>query len=281
MIVGSMAQLALKIDVNTWQGTRYGVPRLVELLRRHEAGATFLFSLGRDHSRFPLLPAPDIGRRCGEVLIAARDAGFEAGIHAWDNIAWRKRIARTDAAWTEAEMQQAIGRYADIFGTTPQAFGAPDWQTSIHALRLTQRLGFAYASDCRGTHPFVPVWDAEIVLCPQIPTTLPTLDELIGRDGTTADNVHERLLALTAQPRDHVFTLKAELEGMRLSNVFEKLLAGWRAQGYELLALKDVAERLNVASLPRCEMIRAEVPGRPGSLLMQGEEFLASWKEAA
>jgi hypothetical protein len=84
-----------------------------------------------------------------------------------------------------------------------------------------------------------------------------------------------------SQPRDHVFTLKAELEGMRLSNVFEKLLAGWRAQGYELLALKDVAERLNVASLPRCEMIRAEVPGRPGSLLMQGEEFLASWKEAA
>lgn len=281
MIVGSMAQLALKVDVNNCQGTRYGVPRLVDLLRRHEAGATFLFSLGRDHSRFPLLPAPDIGRRYREVMIAARDAGFETGIHAWDNVAWRKRIARADAAWTEAEMQQAIARHADIFGTTPQAFGAAGWQTSSHALRLTQRLGFAYASDCRGTHPFVPVRDAEIVLCPQIPTTLPTLDELIGRDGTSADNVHERLLALTAQPHDHVFTLSAELEGQRLSNVLEKLLAGWREQGYELLALKDVAERLNVASLPRCEMVRGEVPGRAGTLMLQGEEFLASWKEAA
>jgi peptidoglycan/xylan/chitin deacetylase (PgdA/CDA1 family) len=281
MIVGSMAKLALKVDVNNCQGTRYGVPRLVDLLRRHEAGATFLFSLGRDHSRFPLLPAPDIGRRYREVLIATRDAGFETGIHAWDNVAWRKRIARADAAWTQAEMQQAIARHADIFGTTPQAFGAAGWQMNVHALRLTQRLGFAYASDCRGTHPFVPVWDAEIVLCPQIPTTLPTLDELIGRAGTTADNAHERLLALTAQARDHVFTLNAELEGMRLSNVFEKLLAGWREQGYELLALKDVAERLNVASLPRCEMVRGELPGSSGTLMLQGEEFLASWKEAA
>ena len=42
--------LALKIDVDTLRGTREGVPNLVELLRRHQAGATFLFSLGPDHT---------------------------------------------------------------------------------------------------------------------------------------------------------------------------------------------------------------------------------------
>ena len=45
-----MPQLALKIDVDTFRGTREGVPRLVEMLKRHEAGATFLFSLGPDHT---------------------------------------------------------------------------------------------------------------------------------------------------------------------------------------------------------------------------------------
>jgi hypothetical protein len=45
------------------------------------------------------------------------------------------------------------------------------------AFRLTQRMGFVYASDTRGTHPFLPVIKAEIVACPQYPTTLPTLDE--------------------------------------------------------------------------------------------------------
>ena len=37
-------KLALKIDVDTYHGTRKGVPRLVELLRKHGAGATFFFT---------------------------------------------------------------------------------------------------------------------------------------------------------------------------------------------------------------------------------------------
>src|SRR6185436_18856440 len=32
--------LALKTDVDTYRGTRVGVPRLVEMLKRHDAGAT-------------------------------------------------------------------------------------------------------------------------------------------------------------------------------------------------------------------------------------------------
>ena len=42
--------LALKIDVDTLKGTRLGVPALIELLKKHRAGATFLFSLGPDHT---------------------------------------------------------------------------------------------------------------------------------------------------------------------------------------------------------------------------------------
>ena len=42
--------LGLKIDVDTLRGTREGVPRLLELLQRHGVHATFLFSLGPDHT---------------------------------------------------------------------------------------------------------------------------------------------------------------------------------------------------------------------------------------
>ena len=301
-----MPTLALKVDVDTFRGTLYGVPHLVELLRRHQAGATFLFSLGPDHtgraikrvfrpgffskvSRTSvvshyglktlmygtLLPGPDIGRRCRDILVGTRDAGFEVGIHCWDHIKWQDGVTQAGAAWTENQMQRAIARHTDIFGTPPAVHGAAGWQMNAHALRLTQRYGFAYASDCRGTHPFVPVWNAEIVLCPQIPTTLPTLDELIGLDGTTNDNVHERLLALTASPRDHVYTLHAELEGMQLSGAFEKLLAGWTQQGYRLVTLAEVGQQLNIAALPRHELIRGEVAGRTGTLMVQGPGFLA------
>ncbi len=45
-----MRLLALKIDVDTYRGTRVGIPALVEALQRHGANATFLWSLGPDHT---------------------------------------------------------------------------------------------------------------------------------------------------------------------------------------------------------------------------------------
>lgn len=307
-----MPRIALKVDADTYGGTLVGVPRLVELLRTHQAGATFLFSLGPDHtgraikrvfrpgffgkvSRTSvlshygiktltygtLLPGPDIGRRCRDILTGTRDAGFEVGIHCWDHIRWQDGVGKADARWTAREMQRAVDRYTEIFGEPPHVHGAAGWQMNPHALRLTQRLGFAYASDCRGTHPFVPVWNGEPMHCPQLPTTLPTLDELIGLEGATEANVHERLLGLTAAPRDHVFTLHAELEGMKLLPVLARLLEGWRQQGYDIVAMNDIARLLNIAALPRCEIVRGEIPGRSGTLMLQGPEFLSDWKEAA
>ncbi|MGZ5104566.1 MAG: 4-deoxy-4-formamido-L-arabinose-phosphoundecaprenol deformylase, partial [Usitatibacter sp.] len=129
-------------------------------------------------------------------------------------------------------------------------------------------------SDTRGTHPFIPVIRAEIVACPQFPTTLPTLDELIGLDGITVANVADTLLARTPK-QDHVFTLHAELEGMKLSGVFEKLIEGWKAQGYEIVAVRDLVDAADVAKLPMHSVADAPVPGRSGELACQGPAFLA------
>jgi peptidoglycan/xylan/chitin deacetylase (PgdA/CDA1 family) len=302
-------KLALKVDVDTYRGTRKGVPRLVELLKKHGAGATFLFSLGPDHtgraikrvfrrgfvgkvSRTSvlsnyglatllygtLLPGPDIGRRCAAVMRAVRDAGFEVGIHSWDHVKWQDGVGKAGARWTERQMRLARERFEEIFGEPPRAHGAAGWQTNLHALRLTQRLGFDYCSDTRGSCPFIPVWRAEIVACPQLPTTLPTLDELIGTNGITKKNVAEHMLDLTRERRapGHVYTLHAELEGGKtLAPVFEALLAGWKSQGYELVSLRALAETLDLKNLPRNEIAIGAVAGRSGSLAMQGKEYLS------
>jgi len=304
-------KLALKIDVDTYRGTLKGVPRLVDLLRRFEAQATFLFSLGPDHtgraikrafrpdflkkvSRTSvlshygvktlmygtLLPGPDIGRSCADVLKSVRDAGYEVGIHCWDHVKWQDGVQHASPAWTEGEMGRACDRFSEIFGMAAKTHGAAGWQMNAHALRLTQRLGFDYASDTRGSHPFMPVCDAEVIACPQLPTTLPTLDELIGRFGVSAENVHEILLKLTRESpqHGHVFTLHAELEGMKLYPVLERLLQGWRDQGYELTSTRTIYDGLDLQKLPRHEVIRGELPGRSGTLMLQGEEFLSSAK---
>ncbi|HEY6895638.1 MAG TPA: 4-deoxy-4-formamido-L-arabinose-phosphoundecaprenol deformylase, partial [Rhodocyclaceae bacterium] len=224
-----------------------------------------------------VIPGPHIGKRCADIMRGVKDAGFETGIHCWDHVEWQDEVAKSDEAWTEKRMQLAVDCYAKIFGVAPKTHGAAGWQMNRHALRLTQRFGLDYASDCRGSQPFIPVWDGEIVACPQLPTTLPTLDELIGVDGLTEDNVHERLLELTANPpaHGHVFTLHAELEGMKLLPIFEKLLAGWKQQGYQLASTDALRRTLTPATLPRHEIRWGQVPGRSGDLLLQGPEFLA------
>ena len=98
-----MPLLTLKVDVDTYRGTREGVPNLLRLLSAHQADATFLFSLGPDHTGWALrralrpgffqkvsrtsvvehyglktlmygvlLPAPDIGRDCAAQMRSVR-----------------------------------------------------------------------------------------------------------------------------------------------------------------------------------------------------------------
>jgi undecaprenyl phosphate-alpha-L-ara4FN deformylase len=301
-------QLALKVDVDTYRGTREGVPRLLDLFKKHSVGGTFLFSLGPDHTGraikrvfrpgflnkvsrtsvvehygFPtllygtLLPGPDIGRKCADILRRVRDEGFETGIHTWDHVKWQDGVQTADAVWAEREMQRACNRYADIYKEAPKTHGAAGWQMSLHALRATQKLGFDYCSDGRGLCPHFPVWRGEVIDCPQFPSTLPTLDELIGLNGVTGANVHESLLkqTATASPHPHIFTLHAELEGMRLVPVLERLITGWKEQGYDLVSTRAIFESTDVAGLPYYNAELGEIPGRSGSLLLQGAPHLA------
>ncbi len=301
-------RLALKVDVDTLRGTREGVPNLVELFRKHGVFATFLFSLGPDHTGRAikrvfrrgfmdkvqrtsvvkhygvrtllygtLLPGPDIGRRAGDVMRAVREAGHETGIHCYDHVRWQDGVTDADFAWTERQMTLACDRYTDIFKEPPRTHGAAGWQMNLHALRLTQRLGFDYCSDGRGQYPHLPVWRAELIRCAQFPTTLPTLDEMIGIEGVTEENVAARVLEATRTPgaADHVFTLHAELEGMRLAPVLDELIAGWKAQGWALGPVRAQYDAVEPMALPRCEVAPNTILGRTGTLLMQGAEFLA------
>ncbi len=300
--------LALKVDVDTLRGTLEGVPRLLELFRQRQIDATFLFSLGPDHTGWAirrvfrrgflgkvkrtsviehyglktllygtLLPGPDIGRRAGDIMRQVRDAGFETGIHCWDHVLWQDHVAVADAEWTTRQMRKAVDRYAEIFGEPAKVHGAAGWQMNDHALRLTGELGFNWCSDSRGTRPFLPVIDGEVIHIPQLPTTLPTLDELIGIEGITPENVADRVLQITKNPpaTGHVFTLHAELEGIKFLPIIDRLLTGWRNQGYDLGGLRTLAGMIDFNTLPRHEIVHGTVPGRSGTLRVQFDSEIA------
>jgi peptidoglycan/xylan/chitin deacetylase (PgdA/CDA1 family) len=212
-----------------------------------------------------LLPGPDIGRRCAPVLQRVKAAGFEVGVHCWDHVRWQDNVALADADWTEREMQLSFSRFKSIFGHDAKTWGAAGWQTNRHAAWVQEQT-CDYASDTRGRGPFRPLWDGVAIGCPQLPTTLPTLDEIIG----VHEDVVSHVLNLTERPADHIFTAHAELEGGRLIDDFEKLLSGWKRQGYELVSMRNLFSSLKNENLPKHEVIYGEVPGRSGMLALQG-----------
>jgi undecaprenyl phosphate-alpha-L-ara4FN deformylase len=304
--------LTLKIDVDTYRGTREGVPNLVRMLGAHGAQATFLFSLGPDHTGWALrrafrpgffqkvsrtsvlehygvktlmygtlLPGPDIGRKCADELRAVSRAGFECGIHTWDHVLWQDNVRQREAGWTSHIMRKAESRFLKVFGVAPHTHGAAGWQMNHFAFAEHDAAGYAYASDGRArlrddgslADPAAGPYRLPGSRCIQLPTTLPTLDELLGRqiDGVTITtaNIAGHLLKLTAGAgRDHVYTLHAELEGQKLAPIFEQLLSGWKAQGYQLASMADTYQKVKDHQLPEFPVSWGEVPGRSGELIV-------------
>lgn len=296
-----MALIALKIDVDTLRGTREGVPNLLRLLEQAQARATFLFSLGPDHTGWALkrvfrpgflkkvsrtsvlehyglktlmygtlLPGPDIGRHAAASMREAQAAGHETGIHTWDHTYWQDNVRGKDAAWTQRQMGLSYTRFGEIFGAPPATHGAAGWQMNDAAFRQIDAWHMPYASDARGQGPHFPVVGGQRLSHVQLPTTLPTLDELLGIDGRDGAAVASHLLALTEnRAQDHVFTLHAELEGQKLAPIFASLLDGWRRQGHALVAMGDYYATLDLARVPACPVAWGEVPGRSGQLIVQ------------
>ena len=297
-----MALIALKVDVDTYRGTREGAVHLATLLERLGVRATFLFSLGPDHTGRAirrafrrgflgkvkrtsvlehyglktllygvLLPGPHIGRGCRREMQEIARRGFEVGVHTWDHVRWQDGVARASEAWTRHELTLARDEFAQVFGRAPLVHGAAGWQMNRFVPALQAELGFRYASDTRGYEPFVPLLEDGAASVPQLPTTLPTFDELIGRADLEHVDPVDHLLALTRSTgtRPHVLTLHAELEGGKYLPSFERLVREWQRRGAQLTDLATYAASLDVARLPRQRILEGSVDGRSGTLATQ------------
>jgi undecaprenyl phosphate-alpha-L-ara4FN deformylase len=293
-----MRTISLKIDVDTLRGTQEGVPRLAALLTRLDIPATFLFSVGPDHTGRALrrvfrrgfiskvrrtsvvsnyglktllygtlLPGPRIDLRCRTGMREVMHQGFDIGVHTYDHVKWQDGVAGASTDWTREQLRLACEAFRNVFECAPRVHGAAGWQMNAQVPTLEAEFGFRFASDTRGRNPFIPAAGG----IPQLPTTLPTLDELLGRVGIAVGGAIDKLTELTAAepPFGHVFTLHAELEGGAYLADFETLLQRWRGQGHTFLSLSSLFDTIDRAALQRCEIVSGTVPGRAGELALQ------------
>ena len=315
--------IALKIDVDTLQGYREGVPRLAELLSSRRLPATFCIAMGPDKSGQAirrvwrqrgflskmlrtragaiynwrtklyglLLPPPLIVASQPQIIRDLSDEGFEVIPHGWDHVSWHDFLRQWSVDRTRAELLSACLEFQRRVGARCHAFAAPGWQATDASMLVEEELGLEYAADTRGWCPFFPVTsDGTVRRVLQLPTTLPTADELIGRDGIdTEDALTEHIRKLFRQPPDlpapdaspppqipfatnptHVFTLHAEIEGGPWIGYFEKLVDALKADGAEFITLRELARRaLASGAVPACRVIDSTLPGRAGTVSCQ------------
>lgn len=295
-------RLALKIDVDTDRGTRLGVPNLVRDLQEFEVPAAFLFSLGPDQTgraitrifrpgffkkvsrtsvvklygirtllNGTLLPAPHIGRRNTRVLREVRDIGYEIGIHCFNHYRWQDYVQKMPLAAIRAEFIAARAEFLRIFGTEAQTAGAPGWQSNARSRQVYDEAHLLYSSDVRGTSPFFPRIGGQVFKTLEIPSTLPTFDELLGRPEYPEDKIVAHYMSLLRDDRPNVFTLHAEIEGMGKRPLFRALLAACYNAGVEFIRLDDLARELlnDRAAIPICDQVPAEIDGRSGNVATQ------------
>jgi undecaprenyl phosphate-alpha-L-ara4FN deformylase len=296
-------QIVLKVDVDTFTGTLRGVPALLELFEWFGLKATFLFSVGPDHTgralrrvfrkgflkkvgrtsvvshygirtlfNGVLWPGPHIGKKASHIMRQVADAGHEVGIHCYDHVLWQDFVANRGLDWTRSEMNKARQAYVEALGQAPHTLGAAGWQLNKHVIALEEDMGFEYASDVRGRQPFFPHMEGIRSNCMQLPTTLPTLDEIIGADGIDESNCHRVVFEKSGEtlPHGHVYTLHAELEGMKLIPVMRRLLDDWKAAKFGFITLGQLHQSVDQSLIPVNTIEWGEVEGRSGLLAVQG-----------
>ena len=301
--------LAIKIDVDTDRGTRIGVPNLLGLFDEFGVKATFLFSLGPDNTgraikrifrpgflgkvsrtsvvstygirtlmNGVLLPGPHVGRRNEAMMREARDKGHEAGIHCYDHIRWQDGLAAMSRDEVSAEFGKARREFVRIFGMPAETAGAAGWQANAFSLAAYEDANLLYASDARGDYPFFPRAHGIAYKTLQIPTTLPTMDELLGRPEYPQERMAEHYLSLLKPDVLNVLTIHAELEGMRHLDLFRSFLRLIAERELEVVRLDHHAREVlkQRDAIPVCDLDSGTVDGRSGTLAVQRRSAGAS-----
>ena len=294
----NICRLGLRVDVDTFSGTRDGVPALLKILQVEGIHASFFFTVGPDNMgrhlwrllkpaflykmlrsnaaslygwdillRGTLWPGPMIGKHLANVIRDTQQAGHEVGLHAWDHHRWQARVESMSRAQIHGQLQLAMEELTHILGQPVRCSAAAGWKCTDDVLLEKNTFAFDYNSDCRGESLFRPVSDGQVG-APQVPVTLPTYDEVIGRNGINDANYNDYILSLIKPDRLNVLTIHAEVEGIARHELFKEFLSQVKQQHIVLLPLSQLLPDKHDA-IPVGKINQKPIAGREGNVCWQ------------
>jgi undecaprenyl phosphate-alpha-L-ara4FN deformylase len=284
-------RVALKIDVASWRALRVGVPSLFKLLDRYAVKATFFFPLGVDDAgRRPLcawrhrhrlgysallygtlLPGRAMAADSRRLASEARAEGHEVGVIGYSPAAFAHRLAFAAPARVRADVARLHSACLEPPFDDAPPLAVAGWQTHPELVAALTPSRFRYSSMSRGRFPFYPMLQGRRSQVPELPTTLPSLGEVLAVDGVTSENAHAYLYAESRHilPMGHVYSASADHEGIDALAVFERLLVMWKGQGGDIQTMGARLAALDAARLPHHLLGWGAVDGSGRHLAMQ------------
>ena len=296
-------RLGLRVEPASHDGLFQGVPPLLEALRAGGARATFYLNLGPDRAglyfvrllrnprhllrlrRFGLLRGYSWRTRLSGLLVPPRvvgaeaaplarrivEEGHEVGVQPWDRHAWQTGLQRMSADLIDLQMERAAEAYEQIFGREPQTMASPGIVCSNESLRHGEKLGLRFASDSHGTDPYLPNIEAHSLRVPQVPNTVPALQDALGISAPDAASFYEAVLAETGGGRWPVLTVYPEVEGLVFLEAFKAFLGASARKGVKVVPLSELlAARLALeGELPSCTISYGLLDGHLGLCSIQ------------
>ena len=122
-------------------GSRAGLPRVLDLLRRHEIPASFFI---------PAVSALIYQEDVAEIVAD----GHEIGVHGWIH----ERNSLISGEVERELIERAIDTLTELTGTRPVGLRTPSWDYSPNTLQIVRDLGFLYDSSLMADD-----WPYEIV----------------------------------------------------------------------------------------------------------------------
>jgi undecaprenyl phosphate-alpha-L-ara4FN deformylase len=292
--------IGLRVDVDTFRGTKLGVPSLCKVFDEYGIKASLFFSVGPDNMgrhlwrllrpaflwkmlrtraaslygwdiifRGTFWPGPIIGKKLAPQIRLAAQAGHEIGLHAWDHHAWQAHIDTMTDDDIRLVLSKGFDMLTEIVGTPPTCSAVPGWKCTDRVLLAKARMPFVYNSDCRGYSIFRPLVNGKALSQPQVPVTLPTYDEAVGKNGITKDNYNDFILSQVKPDTLNVLTIHAEAEGIACEALFHNFLKKTRDRGFAFVPLGKLLK--DQPGIDLCPVLSDKLAGREGWLSFQGE----------
>jgi len=290
-----MKTLSLRVDVDTLEGSLKGIPQLLRMLDKHQMQASFYFSFGPDNSGKAirrifrkgflskmrrtgagklyglktmlygtLLPAPIIHPKARAEMRAVQSAGHEVAIHAWDHVQYHDLLDKKSLKWLQEWFQSAHDAFESVFSMKAKGAVSPAWRCNDSTLEIQEQYQLDYAGDCRGFEAFYPIVNGKTLSTLQVPTTLPTMDELLGWNGMGPEDVNSHILNLLRDDALNVYALHTEVEGGVLKDSFDAFLQSLKENHIRARTHADWVPELKAANPPSRIITRREIEGRAG-----------------